>query len=359
MGANTAPVQQEFSPAKEMNEAYRRMKERRIRVSVARSTRAGSIGNDCERYIFYERTVPAAQRVPHDVGKQELFDLGNALEPWVVREIEDAGFQIVGRQKDWFDEELEIGAKGDVRVVRSSWPRPVITEIKGIAPYAADTIETYADVRDHHSPWVRRYADQVQVYLHFDGGPLALFALANKLTGHVAFIDVPRDEARIIELRAKAARIRDAVKTRTAPARTVTDLCQRCPFLTVCMPDRPAGEGVVFYDQAEAIALIDRRLELAEAKSEYDAIDRRLKKILPEAEEVLVGDFVVRGKWKERKAYEVAASKYIERSYVRLPGAAQQPKPAANSAEQMPIGVATAAQERSQPAPAPTESDWT
>ncbi len=58
-----------FSPASEMREAYWRMKERRIRVSVARSTRAGSIGHPCERFIFYERTVPASQRVPHGVHK--------------------------------------------------------------------------------------------------------------------------------------------------------------------------------------------------------------------------------------------------------------------------------------------------
>ena len=312
-----------FSPAKDLQEAYRRMKQRRIRVSVARSTRAGSIGNPCERYIFYERTVPADQRVPHDVGRQELFDLGNAIEPWVVREIEDAGFEIVGRQKDWYDADLEIGARGDLRVAKRSpplWPSPAVVEIKGIAPYAADGIRTVKDIRDHRSPWVRRYYDQEQVYLRFDGGAWGLFALANKLSGHVEFVDCPRDDQRIAELEAKAARVRDAVRAGVAPERHVTDECQRCPFLHVCMPGRENSPAAIFFDQAEAMTLIDRRLELAGAKKEYDAIDRRLKGMLPEAEEVVVGDFLVKGTWRERAGYTVGPTKFIERAYVRIGG---------------------------------------
>lgn len=322
MEAANQTAEQAFSPARDLSEAYRRMKEKRIRVSVARSTRAGSIGNPCERYIYYERTVPADQRVAHDVGKQELFDLGNAIEPWVTREIEDAGFTIVGRQKDWYDEDLEIGAKGDLRVQRrdGSWPRPVVTEIKGIAPYAADSIATYQDIRDHSSPWVRRYYDQEQIYLRFDKSEVGLFALANKLTGHVNFVDCPRDPQRIFDLEQKAARVRDAIRAKEPPARAVSDECNRCPFLAVCMPDRPAGAGIVLFDQAEAMALIERRLELAEAKSEFESIDRKLKNMLPEAEEVLVGDFVVKGKWKDRGAYKVEATKYLQRSYVRIAG---------------------------------------
>lgn len=312
-----------FSPAADLRDAYRRMKEKRIRISVARSTRAGSIGNPCERYIFYERTVPADQRVPHDVGRQELFDLGHAIEPWVIREIEDAGFEIVGRQKDWYDPELEIGAKGDVRVGRRTWPRPVVTEIKGIAPYAADSIQDVKDIRDHRSPWVRRYYDQEQVYLRFDGGDVGLFALANKLSGHVAFVDVPRDQERIEQLEAKAARIRDAVRAGVPPDRHLTEECGRCPFLAVCQPDRANG-GVKIFEGAlvdEAAELIRRRLDLAEARSEYEAIDRRLKALLPEEEgELLVGDFVVIGKRKGRGESVLKASSWIERKYVLVKG---------------------------------------
>jgi hypothetical protein len=310
----------QFSPAAEMNDAYRRMKEKRIRVSVARSTRAGSIGNQCERFIYYERTVPATQRVPHSVGLQEIFDLGNALEPWIVREIEDAGFEIVGRQKDWYDDDLEIGARGDVRVHHRGWPRPVVCEIKGLSPFAVEKIREAKDIRDHHSPWVRRYYDQGEVYLRFDGGPVALFALANKLTGHVEFIDLPRDAERIAMLEAKAARIRDAVRAKVPPPRHETEDCARCPFLQVCMPDRLAEGGVTVLEgalAAEASDLIARRLELAAPSSEYEAIGKRLKALLPEQEgELLAGEFVVIGKRKSRAAYTAPASSWIERKYL-------------------------------------------
>jgi hypothetical protein len=313
-----------FSPAAELREAYRRMKERRIRVSVARSTRAGSVGNPCLRYIYYERTIPAAERVPHDVGRQELFDLGNALEPWIVREIEESGFEIASRQRDWYDPELELGARADVRIRGRGWPRPVVTEIKGMQPAAAERIRTWQDIRDHASPYVRRYYDQLHVYLHprFDDGEVGLFALANKGSGHVEFIDCPRDPQRIAEIEEKARRVRDAVRAKEPPPRYETDACARCPFLAVCMPSRSFGAGVQVLDEAraaEASALIVRRLELAGPAGEFKKVDEALKALLPEVEgELLAGDFVVVGKRRERAGFVAKPTSWIERRYVPL-----------------------------------------
>lgn len=317
---STAAEVPAFSPARDLREAFQRMKQRRIRVSVARSTRAGSIGNPCERYIYYERTVPATQRVPHDVGKQELFDLGNAIEPWIIREIEDAGLEVVGRQRDWYDADLEIGGRGDVRVAKRSpplWPRPVVVEIKGMAPYAAEGIRSVKDIRDHRSPWVRRYYDQEQVYLRFDGGDVGLFALANKLSGHVEFVDCPRDRERIALLEAKAARVRDAVRAGVPPPRNESEDCARCPFNAVCGPGRN-NAGVQIFDSDEVAALIAKRLELADAKAEFESIDRRLKSMLPEVPELLVAGYVVKARQVQRKGFTVEAGSFWQRTYLKV-----------------------------------------
>lgn len=315
----TAPATAPFSPAEELRAAFWKLKKGRIRVSGARSTRAGSIGHDCERFIFYERTA-SELRTPHTEGLQCIFDLGNALEPIVIREIEAMGFEVVQRQRDHFDRTYEIGARADVSLRRPGWPRAITTEIKGLASHVADSIETLDDIRGSRLPHLRRYYSQLQTYLYLEGegSDLGLFAFLNKGSGQIRFYDCPRDQAHIDKLLAKAARVRDAVRANEPLPRHETEDCGRCPFQHICLPDRTFGPGVQLLDSDEAAALIARKLELADAVSEANAIDRSLKKLLPEVPELLVGDFVVTAKLVHRDGYTVAPSAYWQRKFSQL-----------------------------------------
>jgi hypothetical protein len=320
--ADTAAPAEAFSPAAELREAFWRLKRSRIRVSSARSTRAGSIGNDCSRFIFYERTA-GDMRTPHSEQTQALFDRGNQLEVFVIHELEAMGVEVVHRQRDYLDREYEIGARADVKIRRPGWPNAVTSELKGLNPHAAEAIETLADVRDSRHPWIRRYYSQLQTYLHFDGGALGLFTLLNKSSGQITFIECPRDQDHIDALLAKAAVVRDAIRANEPPPRNESEECLRCPFLAVCAPGRSNPGAVQVLDGTaaeEAAELIARRLDLAEARSEFDGIDRRLKKLLPEVPELLVGDFMVKAKQVSRPGYIAASSNYWQRSYARIGG---------------------------------------
>jgi hypothetical protein len=318
MEATTQTEMTTLSPATQLRERFWALKASRVRVSAAHTTRASSIGHECERFLFYERTA-GEFRTPYPPELQAIFDLGNTLERYVIREMESLGCDIVQRERDYFDRERELTGHADAKIRMAGWPRALPAEIKGLNPYTAERIETLADLRDCRQTWVRKYYSQLQIYLHFDDAPAGVFALLNKTSGQIQFIDCPRDEAHIGGLLAKAERVRDAVKANTPPPRHETDECAKCPFAHVCLPNLRAGPGVEFFDDAEAIALVARRLELAAAAKEYEEVGRALAKMLPEAPEVMVGDFLVSAKKVEKKAYQVKAQSYWQRSYVEVP----------------------------------------
>jgi hypothetical protein len=305
------------SPAAELQAAFWRLKKSRIRISNSLTTRASSIGDPCERRLFYGRTA-SELAVPHKPELQAIFDLGNALEEFVLAELRAMGCEIVQRERDHLDRQHELSAHTDARIRMPGWPRPLTAEVKGLNPYTAESIETIEDIRSSRQHWVRKYYDQLQTYLFFDQAELGVFVLLNKVSGQIGFIDCPRDEGRIQELLAKAARIRDAVRANEPPPRNATEDCGRCPFQHVCLPDRTFGPGVQIMDSEEVEQLIQLRLELADAKRDYDAADRQLKKLLPESEDLIVGDFVVTGKWVERDGYAVKPTRYLQRSYTRI-----------------------------------------
>jgi hypothetical protein len=316
----TAPtaVPPVVSPASELREAFWQLKRSRIRISNALTTRASSIGDPCERRLFYARTA-SELAVPHKPELQAIFDLGNELEDFVLAELRAMGCEIVQRERDYLDRSLELSAHTDAKIRRPGWTRAITAEVKGLNPYTAESIETIDDVRASRQHWVRKYYDQLQSYLYFDQGDAGVFVLLNKVSGQISFIDCPRDEARIAELLAKAARVRDAVRANEPPARHESDDCGRCAFQHLCLPNRSFGPGVQILDSEEVEQLIGLRLDLAESKRDFDAADRALKKLLPETDtEIIVGDYVVTAKWVSRDGYAVKPTRYLQRSFNRI-----------------------------------------
>jgi CRISPR/Cas system-associated exonuclease Cas4 (RecB family) len=302
------------SPASELRDAFWRLKKSRIRISPAHTSRASSIGEHCERKLYYQRTA-GEMATPHGPELQAIFDLGNGLERYVIRELEAMGADIVQREKDYLDRERELSGRIDAKIRMPAWSRPIPAELKGLNPYTAESIEAIEDIRASRQAWVQKYYDQLQTYLHFENAPLGVFVLLNKVSGEIGFIDCPRDEERIAQILAKAERIRDAVRAGEPPLRNDTGDCGRCAFAHVCLPDRTFGPGVQILDSVEVEQLIARKLELAEPHKEAEAIDRQLKKMLPGVPELLVGEYVVTAKQVHRNGFTVQPTDYWQRSF--------------------------------------------
>lgn len=297
------------------------LKRSRIRAaSSSPSTRASSIGHPCERFLYYERTQGEA-RTLHDEGLQSIFDMGNLDESFVLRELEEAGITVVQRGRDFRWPEMELSGHIDARLEVPGYGR-ITAEIKSMAPWIWDAYETLDDVLRAKHVHVRKYYDQVQTYMLLEAkDELSLFLFLNKSTGRLRVIEVPLDYAYAEGLLRKAERIRDAVRKGVEPARlNEADVCARCAFAHVCLPDLQFGPGLLTAErEEEAVALLERREGLRKAKEEYEEADDALKALLPrEKGEYLVGEWLVTNKEVERKAFTVKASKSIRQSITKL-----------------------------------------
>ncbi len=320
--AELAPA--EASPAAFLKEAFHKLKRSRIRLHPVHTTRASSVGHECERFLVYERTA-GEFRKPHDERVQALFDLGNELERYVVAELGDMGVDVLERSRDYFDRELDLSGHIDGKFALKGFDRPIPAEIKGLNPFTADRIETLDDIRNCRQGWVRKYYAQLQSYLHLDKSPLGVFVILNKVSGELAFIDCPYDREFALELIAKVERVRDAVRAKTLPARHQTSDCARCPFAHVCLPDLNFGEAVKILDEPELIEAIRRREAARPGHAEFTAADKAVKAYLPEkAAELLVGPYALVGNEIARKAYAVKAGSYVKWD-LRLVGPAPAP----------------------------------
>lgn len=309
-----------FSPSEQLERAHLRLLKSRVHVSGPSSnTRASSIGNECERAIFYDQTVPAAERIPHTPQLQAIFDMGRIAEERGLRVLEDMGAEIVQRERDYLDRERRLSGHTDAKIRLPGWDKATPIELKSLNPYTGDSIKSLRDIKENHSPWVRKYHAQLQIYLHFDDADLGVFVLWNKSTWWPRFIDCPRDQPYIDQLLEKAERVKLAVLSNEPPPRHLSSDCDRCPFLHVCGPDRAFGEGVSIIDNPELEAMIARREELSAAARSFHALDNEIKEMLPEREgELLIGDYAVIRKAQHRKAYSVAATSFYKTEIKKL-----------------------------------------
>jgi hypothetical protein len=201
------------------------------------------------------------------------------------------------------------------------WPKALDCEIKGLNPYTGEKIHSVQDIRESRQVWVRKYYDQLQTYLLLHGEELGVFVLFNKSPAgppsSTARIDYEYAEG----LLKKAERLKLAVATDAPPDRVAGPECQKCPFLHVCGPDIDYGKGAAFVDDAELEAKLRRMAEIEAQADEYAALEKDVKKSLPQTEgEYLIGEFVVVQKLQTRKAYvaNVKASSFFKTDISRL-----------------------------------------
>jgi hypothetical protein len=314
-----------FSPATELKAKWEKHLEGRVSVHPWTTTRLSGIGDVCERRIFYRRTEGHREK-PYDIGLQAIFDLGNHLEPYAVRKLEDMGFTVRQRGRDWADLDLDMTGHVDLLLAHEKWPFDVVTEVKGLNEFTAGTIETLDDIRNNASPWVRKYFSQLQGYLYIEQKPMGLFALLGKSSGNFTFVDCPRDEAFIEEhIVKKARRIKAAVAAREPLARTlIANECVRCGFKHLCCPDVTYGEQPVVIENPpqDLLEALETREELEQSKKLWERADKLVKSMLPDAPNVIVGGYQIDGKKAHRGAYSVAATEYWTRKVKRIGGAA-------------------------------------
>ena len=114
----------------------------------------------------------------------------------------------------------------------------------------------------------------------------------------------------------RAEAINAHVTAGTLPERIANDSqCEDCPFVHICLPYRTGQE--VEIDTGELATMLDRLEELKPVVKEYDEIDGAVKKAVEGREKILAGDWLITGKWQERKEMLIKATRFWRRTVRR------------------------------------------
>lgn len=294
--------------AEQINAKLFKAKADKITVYPCNNLRASNLGHPCERYLYLLIKHWDEQK-PHDVGLQNIFDLGNTLEEHTIKNIKEAGFEVVTPTvRSW-----KIDVKGgiitgreDIRIKDENGEfLPV--EIKGISPFEYDKLNSVDDFLKSKKSYIQGYPAQLFVYMYKFAKEKGFFALTNKLTGETKFIEVPFDYDYGDLMLKKAERIYEALETETVPdACEDISLCENCSLAHICGQVRRIPADIDLDDELDA--LINRKQELSAAKKEYEDIDKEIKARIGEREKVITGEYLIERKSFVKKAFTVPES---------------------------------------------------
>lgn len=271
-------------------------KQNKIRLRPCHTNRASSLGHVCERKLVFDRTR-WQDATPYDVGLQFIFDEGNLQEAQVLRDLADAGWHVIEQQRDYEWKEYQITAHLDGKVVLD---KAVTLEIKSMNPYTFTQINSAQDIIHSKKHYLRAYAAQGQIYMLLSNSERMVFIFKNKSTGQLKEIWMDLDYQFAEELIQKAVRINKHVNAGTIPDPIAwnEDICGRCAFAHICLPEA-RREALDLTDDPELELKLKRRHELAPLRKEYEEIDDDVKSAVKEKPKVVVGDFLITGKFIE------------------------------------------------------------
>ena len=148
------------------------LKKSRIKQWPVNSNRASSLGHECLRYLVYERTR-WQEKVLHGVTLQMIFDEGNLHEKAVIRDLQDAGNEIIEQQRAFAWSAYLITGHIDGKLLKDSIAIPF--EIKSCSPWIFQSINKLNDLHNHKYHHVRCYPSQLTLYLLMDNKEFGYF----------------------------------------------------------------------------------------------------------------------------------------------------------------------------------------
>lgn len=290
-------------------------KAKKIEQWPVKSNRASQMGHPCERFLVYERTH-WQEKALHDVGLQFVFDEGRVHEKAVLRDLEDAGFQIIEQQKAFSWDRYQITGHTDGKIIDDGTAIPF--EIKSMSDWAWRATNSIEDMFKSKAHYMKMYPGQLMLYELMDDKEIGFFILKNKTSGFLKQINVPLDFEYAESLIQKAERINRHVDDGTLPDRIPYEdnICGQCAYEHICLPDAMRQQTLLVDSEFEL--KLDRRARLKETKDEYEEIDKEIREAVREKPEVICGNWKITGKWIEKKEYTVPVNMYWQTQITKL-----------------------------------------
>jgi len=302
----------------QMNAKLFKAKAAKITVYPCNNLRASNLGHPCERYLYLLIKHWDEQK-PHDVGLQNIFDLGNTLEDHTINNIKEAGFEVITPTVRSWKIDVKggiISGREDIRI-KDENGELLPVEIKGLSPFEYDKLNSVNDFLNSKKTYIQGYPAQLMIYMLYFGKERGFFALTNKLTGETKFIEVPFDYDYGDKMLSKAERVYAALKAEKTPdACDDISICENCSLSHICGLQRRIPADVDLDEELDA--LINRKNELSTAKKEYEDIDRQIKDKIGEREKVITGEYLIERKSFIKKAFTVPESKQYRIQIKRL-----------------------------------------
>ncbi len=296
-------------------QAITEVKAKKIKLWPVNSNRASEMGHPCERYLVYLRTRNE-DRILHDVGLQFIFDDGNLHEQGVLSDLKEAGFKIIEQQRPFEWKKYQITGMIDAKILDGDKAIPI--EIKSFHPYVWEKVNSIQDMLNGKMIFLRKYPAQLTLYLIMDEKEEGLFILKNKVNGRLKQIPITLDYGYAESLIQKAERINLHVTAGTLPDQIPWEMgaCEDCSFRIICLPTHEHKGSLI--DDPEIEMKLDRRGELKPMVDEYNELDREIKDRLKEIPEAVIGNWIIKGKWVDKKEYTVQASRYWQMTIRQL-----------------------------------------
>lgn len=281
-------------------EAIREARRRRIKIWPVRSNRASALGHPCLKHLVLLRTR-WEEMLPHGVDKQGIFDEGNHQERAALRDLDDAGIDVVEQQVSLVIEEYDITGHIDGMVRSPQDGILVPLEIKSTSDYAFGQLAHTPDLYERlmHGRWYwANYPTQLLLYCHMRQKPYGVWLFKNKINGdyqdRIIRLDDHLDHVnRVLE---KARQINCHVSMGTMPE-GIEDwsVCKECGFVGHCHPDRVVDGQISFMSELEHYLDLRRQIEdrIREPRAQLKMINAELRKMLERKD-----GMVIAGKWR-------------------------------------------------------------
>jgi CRISPR/Cas system-associated exonuclease Cas4 (RecB family) len=263
---------------------YRHIK-KAINVWPCRANRASMIASDCERQLVYWRTK-WSEALVHDVDLEFIFREGNHHEQIVLRDLAEAGIILIEQQTYLEDNKYQLTGHVDAVYALNGVAIPV--EIKSMSEHIWRTVAKrgpvvyeWREVADAFDakPWLRKYYGQLTVYMFCKNTDRAILILKNKSTGALAQVNLQLDYGYAEELLQRCERINAHVDAGTLPDRIDydPDVCGKCPFLHLCLPDHAEGPPIKFVSNDKVATILDTRATSETASRAFSNADKYVK----------------------------------------------------------------------------------
>lgn len=306
---------------------YRDLKASRSDRRPVRSNTASKLAWPCPcnpitgpRYTVLRRLHWEAAPLPSPE-TQMIYDEGNLQEKAILRDLQDAGFELIEQQTTVEWKQFQISGHLDAKILIDGLAIPL--EVKSLSPWSWDSHRVIDDFFHSKMPWMRGYPGQLLIYMLLSNAERGLLVTKNKQSGKLHAIDFDlntylHETEEMIQI---AEQTNAHLAAGTVPAAVPFEdwVCSKCDMYSVCQPPI-AGDPPTIIDDPTLLEELIEHEQVAAAHKRYEALDKGIKKRFDTYQGVhLIGDYAIDVKIAPRERKElVGTGAYFDSATIKI-----------------------------------------